>query len=182
MPHDHFTDERLRVEQVLDILEHAANRLEDGADVPLSLLHDAVEFVRATEEAAYDAALNSDDAPPLPACIEQHVAARAPLQRMHEAVAALERGAPSAAASLVQHAREYVRLRREHLRLDDRLFAATRHALDADRQGESGESVESPATRQIYERLVDGSAILNTSAPTAVPAARRHRVHRRIPM
>lgn len=174
MSHDDFQDERFRVERVLDILEHSAQRLEQRAYIPASVLRDAVAFLRATEDAAYDAARSSEDEPPLSACIEQHIAARKPLTGMEDALAALERGEASATASFVKHAREYIDLRREHLRLDDRLFGSARHTTE-DRGKGTAESVESAATLRRYDRLIEASAIINIGAPTAFPVVRSRR-------
>jgi hemerythrin-like domain-containing protein len=180
MSHDVFETERSRVERVLEILERTADRLESGAGVPLPVLGDAVEFIRATEDAAYEAACSSEDeGPPLSACVDQHIAARAPLTAMQEAHAALRGGDATAGAAFAGAAREYVRLRREHLRLDDRLFAgAPRHVPEADTEA----SVESAATRRIYDRLVAAAAILDAAAAASSGTGARHTVGDEVPI
>jgi hemerythrin-like domain-containing protein len=175
MSHDDFQDERFRVERVLDILEHSAQRLEQRAYIPATVLRDAVAVLRATEDAAYDAAQSSEEEPPLTACIEQHIAARKPLTGMEEALAALERGEAAATASFVKHARAYIDLRREHLRLDDRLFGSARHATEERGNSTVAESVESAATLRRYDRLIEASAIIDIGAPTAFPINRSRR-------
>jgi hemerythrin-like domain-containing protein len=171
MSHDLFDTERSRVERVLTILEHAADRLDAGAAVPLPLLGDAVEFIRATEDAAYASACSSDDeGPPLSACLAQHVAARVPLTTMQEARVALQSGDTAAGAAFARAAREYVRLRREHLRVDDRLFAsAPSHTPEVDAEA----SVESAATRRVYDRLVAAAATFDVAAGSASAAGAR---------
>jgi hemerythrin-like domain-containing protein len=162
MLHDDFEGERRRVERVLDILEDGARRLEARSYIPLSVLRDAVGFIGATEDAAYDAARNNEVEPPLSSCVEQHRAAQSPLHGMTEALAALEGGDAAAAARFSRCAREYVQLRREHLRLDDRLFLrAVVHGAKTDAQATPVESVESAATRQRYERLVEAADALD---------------------
>jgi hemerythrin-like domain-containing protein len=166
---DEFQTERHRVERVLEILESIAARLEGRRYVPLTLLGDAVEFVRASEDAAYEASQTDEEGPPLSACVEQHVAARVPVREMQQAVRALETGETAAADRFAQFAREYVRLRRDHLRLDDRLFLRLRvvqPAKDATSQP-SDETVERPTTRQIYDRLIEASAALTSQDASA---------------
>jgi hemerythrin-like domain-containing protein len=175
MSHDDYESERYRVERVLEILEHAVGRLETRAYIPLSLLRDAVTFLRATEDAAYEAAQGGEEEPALFACIEQHVAARAPLNAMQEALTALERGDASAASRLAGAARQYTQLRREHMRVDDRLFASNLSRPRRAHGSAPEEPVESPATRQIYDRLVEASGILDIGAPPAFPGKTRTR-------
>jgi len=182
MRHDDFESERYRVERVLEILEHAASRLEARAYIPASLLSDAVEFIRATEDAAYDAAQISDGEPPLSACLDEHLAAREPLEAMQEAIRALERGEPTAPTRFTEAARKYIQLRRNHMRVDDRLFeSASRQSAEPKPSG-SKESVESASTQQAYDRLVEASAILAVGAPTAFPTATRTRPPTRRPI
>lgn len=176
MSHDYFEGERYRAERVLQILEDAASRLEARAYIPLTVLSDAVAFIRATEDAAYDAAETSAGQPPLAACIEQHVEARAPLSAMEDALRDLERGEAAAAPRFVRSAREYVRLRREHLRLDDRLFARMARFSSAVSTSDPAEPVETPGTRHIYDRLVEASGILDIGAPAVFPTARRRKL------
>jgi hemerythrin-like domain-containing protein len=152
---DHFEGERHRVERVLEILERAASRLDARGHVPLELLNDAVEFVRASEEAAYEDSQAGEEEPALSACVKQHTEARAPVQGMQHALHALERGETAAAARFAQFAREYIRLRRDHMRLDDRLFS---HPVPVRHVGD--DTVESPATRRVYQRLIESSSAL----------------------
>lgn len=175
---DQFETERHRVERVLEILDRVAVRLEARGHVPLSLLSDAVEFVRASEEAAYESSQSSEGGEPaLSACVEQHIAARAPVQGMQEALRALEAGDAAAAERFARFARAYVALRRDHLRLDDRLFSRAAHSTD-DRTGAVPEqSAESPATRRIYRRLVEASAALpgaDESTDRTEPSRTKH--------
>ena len=176
MSHDDFESERYRVERVLEILEHAVGRLSARAHVSVSLLADTVAFLRGAEEAAYDEAQTDDSEPTLTACPEYCAAARRPLAAMEEAVRDLERGDATAAARFARSAREYAYLRREHLRLDDRLFARAQvrgRAMDASRA--PVEFVEPAATRQLYDRLVEAAAILDIGVPSAFPTARTRR-------
>jgi hemerythrin-like domain-containing protein len=173
MSHDDFESERFRVERVLDIVEHAADRLDARAYVPVSLLRDAVDFIRASEDAAYDAAQMSAGEPTLSSCVDQHVAAREPLRGMDAALGAMERGEAAADLHFVLAAREYVRLRRDHMREDDRLFASTARPA-AHREAPTGiEAVETAGTRHLYDRLVEESAMLEIAAPAALAGLNR---------
>ena len=122
---DNLESERYRIERVLEILEHAVGRLGTGAHVSVSLLKDAIAFLRGAEEAAYEAAQADDSEPTLTACLGYCAAVRQVLATMEEALRALESGDATAAARLARSTREYALLRRDHPRLDDRLFAGT---------------------------------------------------------
>ena len=177
MSHDDFEGERYRVERVLEILEHAADRLDLRAHVDLTVLQDAVAFVHAAEETAYEAAQADDTEPAFSACLEQHAAARRPLAAMREALRSLEGGDASAAGRFVRSVREYIDLRRAHLRLDDRLFMRTpkpRRALDESTP--PLKSAESADARRLYDRLADAAAILGIGVPTAFPRGLARRV------
>jgi hemerythrin-like domain-containing protein len=177
MSHDDFESECYRVERVLELLKHAADRLDVRAHVPLTVLQDAIAFVDATEEIAYEAAQADDSEPALSACLEQHMAARRPLVAMRDALRSLEHGDASAAARFARSAREYVELRRAHLRLDDRLFArASNRRRALDELPTPVDSVEGAATRRLYDRLVEAAAILDIGAPTAFPRRPTRRV------
>ena len=176
MSHDTFESERCRVGRVLEILEHAVNRPDARAYVWVSLWQDAVTFLRRAEEAAYEAA-QEDDSEPIPsACLDYFKAARRPLAEMQEALRDLGLGDATAATRFMRSAREYIFLRREHLRIDDRLFARAQvpgRALDRSR--EPGELVEPVETRRLYDHLVEAAAILGLDVPSAFPTARVRR-------
>jgi hemerythrin-like domain-containing protein len=164
MPHDDFGTERYRLERVLDILEGAADRLNVRAHVPPSLLRDAVEFLGATENTAYGDTEESESDLPLSACVQQHVAARVPLEAMERSLAAVERGQTQATAAFVRAARKYIQLRRDHLRADDQLFAGSAAPAKADAPGV--EAVETASARRSYQRLIEESATLDIGRPS----------------
>ena len=169
MPHDVFDTERQRVERVLDILEEASSRLERGAEIPQSVLGDALEFIRSSENAAYEAAQISEGEPVLSACIEQHVAARAPVRGMEAALSALRGGDDSGKPRFARFAREYAHLRREHMRLDDRLFSAAGKTPPKQETKDQLGLVESADPRQAYDRLVEAAATLAHGGAGARP-------------
>ena len=170
---DNLESERYRIERVLEILEHAVGRLGTGAHVSVSLLKDAVAFLRGAEEAAYEAAQADDSEPTLTACLGYCAAVRRLLAAMEEALRALELGDATATARLARSTREYALLRRDHPRLDDRLLAGTPgrgRALDGSR--ESVELVETDGTWRLYDRIVEAAASLDIGVPSALPTAR----------
>jgi hemerythrin-like domain-containing protein len=158
MSWDHFAGKRQRLERVLSILEAAAGRLEAGAVLSVRLLEDAYEFVRASEEEGYEASQSSDGQPPLSFCVEQHIAARIPIRGMQQALSGLKWGEASAGDRFARYAREYVALRRAHLRRDDRLI---RRARAGESAGDVADQiVESPAAQRVYDRLLESAASL----------------------
>ena len=123
MTPDAFSTERHRIEQMLNLLERSTDRLLAGLPIALSELRQGVESLRTTEEAGYDEALKADGSPVLARCIEEHVAARAPLAGMERALNALAAGDRSAAGAFAESARNYIKLWREHVEADDRLLS-----------------------------------------------------------
>ena len=119
---DLFTDERTRIEQALDTLAGMAARIEAG-EVPTEQAARTVAFLHQSEEAAYDASQISEGEPVLSVCVAEHEAARVLLRKLRLALEARQRGDTAAGPVFAQNARDYVSLRREHMRRDDRLFA-----------------------------------------------------------
>jgi hemerythrin-like domain-containing protein len=119
---DRFKDERAKIERALDALEKAAARIEAG-DAPNAQTAPTVAVLIDTEEAAYDDSEVGDDEPVLSVCVAEHEAARVLLRRLKAALDARERGDIAAGRLFAQNARDYVSLRREHMKRDDRLFA-----------------------------------------------------------
>jgi hemerythrin-like domain-containing protein len=169
MSHDEFASERDRVERVIEILEHAATQLAAGRPVPLGVLHDAVAFINRSEEAAYEAMLDEDE-PALSCCLEQHTAISGPLATMRDAVATLDGGDSAVAGRFAAAVAEYAKLRREHLAVDDRLFArASRSVRAVDLQSTPIALVEAPDTQRLYDRVVEAGALLEMGVSTAFP-------------
>ena len=175
MARDNFESERYRVERVIDILEHAATRLDAGGDVPLTVLTDAVAFINRSEEAAYEAMLDEDE-PALSRCLEQQTAVSRPLAVMQEALTALAGGVTGSTGRFARAVAAYVALRREHLAADDRLFAmASRPVAAVEQPGMPIELVESDDTRRLYDRVVEAGALLDMGVSTAFPNVQSRR-------
>ena len=163
MRRDDFDTERKRLEQVLNILERVADRLDANEHVPLPVIRDTVDFIRAIESSAYDASQEDAGELPLSECVQQHAAARVPLSVMTRAFLDVEGGNAAAASTFVFAAREYIRLRRDHLRADDQLFLTAKPSASSTPQQVD---VEPKATRNCYERLIKEAAALNIRAPS----------------
>jgi hypothetical protein len=149
MREDDFDSERFRVEQVLDILEHAAQRLDARAYVPLTVVRDAVSFIDAAEQAADDAADTNASNPSLSTGLKPHGASSRALTGMKDALNALDSGDASAAWRFARFTREFLDLRREHLRPDN-----------------------SPSSRRLFDRLAEAAAFLDIGASAMSPATR----------
>jgi hemerythrin-like domain-containing protein len=119
---DLFTDERAKIEQALDTLDRIAARIDAGEPPPAQTAA-TVARLNESEEAAYDASEISAGEPVLTLCAAEHEAARILLRKLKLALAARERGDTAAGRVFAQNARDYVQLRREHMKRDDRLFA-----------------------------------------------------------
>jgi hypothetical protein len=143
---DDFDSERYRVEQVLEILEHAARRLDERAYVPLSVVRDAVTFIEAAECAAQVGQFTSISSAP----VKSHWAAAQALSAMKDALNALDSGDASAAWRFARYTREYLELRPQHLRADD-----------------------GPHSRRLFDRLAEAAALLDIGAPSAFPTTQR---------
>lgn len=167
MSHDDFEGERDRVERVIEILGRAAMQLEAGRQVPLSVLTDAVAFINRSEEAAYEAMLDEDE-PALSRCLEEHTNVAGPLATMQDALGAMAGGDAAAAGRFTGAVAEYVKLRRDHLAADDRLFArASRRVPAIEQSGTPVELVESPDTRRLYQRVLEAGSLLDLGVATA---------------
>lgn len=119
---DLFKDERTRIERSLETLEGIAARIEAG-EAPTGQAAQTVAFLNESEETAYDASQVSEGEPVLSVCVEEHEAARVLLRKLRLALETLERGDTAAGPVFAENARDYVSLRREHMRRDDQLFA-----------------------------------------------------------
>jgi hemerythrin-like domain-containing protein len=119
---DLFKDERAKIEKALDTLERIAARLDAGEPPPAQAAT-TVAFLTASEEAAYEASQMSAGEPVLTLCVADHEAARVQLRKLKAALDARESGDTAAGRLFAQTAHDYVQLRRDHMKRDDRLFA-----------------------------------------------------------
>jgi len=139
-------------------------------------LKDVVTFIRRSEDAAYEAMKTDEDEPALSACLEHHAAVRPPLSTMEVSLAALAGGDASARATFVRAVHEYVTLRREHFRLDDRFAIAPDHwSALLDRPDTPIEFLETPETRRLYTRVIEAAdrLAIGRSIPQSEPRSRK---------
>lgn len=124
---DILREEHRLIERLLNALEAAAQKLEQGHEVPPELLLEAVDFNLAftdgchhrKEENALFPALVAQGMPeragPIAAMLREHQQGRQFCQQMREAVLRLPSGDRSARPMLVANVYEYVEFRRRHI-------------------------------------------------------------------
>lgn len=122
------------VGRMVSILDAVATRLDAGREVPTRMLVDVMDFSEhftsnchhAKEEhhlfpmlAEHGMSLDSS---PIAALREQHEANHAYLREMHSAMTRLRAGDTQAPRMFAASARDYARLLREHMRIEDHYF------------------------------------------------------------
>ncbi|MCX6552423.1 MAG: hemerythrin domain-containing protein [Acidobacteria bacterium] len=118
---------------MLDVTDAACRRIDAGADVPLPMLRDVVDFFEhftdrhhdKEEEVLFPLLARHGiglDQTVVRALLSQHDAGRMYCRKMEADLARLVAGDRSARADLTDHARGYVELIREHIRIEDEYF------------------------------------------------------------
>ena len=132
---DLMTEEHWLIERMLSVLERSADVLERGGAVPAGMLAGILEFIQvyadaghhAKEEDIFFPALAAHgvtpDATAIGAFKAQHEAGRLFVREMLAALPAAGRGERPACRAFAASAQEYVALLREHIRLENGLFA-----------------------------------------------------------
>ena len=131
------------IEQVLDSLEEAACKLEDGADIAPDFFIDAAEFVagfadgshhRKEEDILFVAMTARDmpgDAGPVAVMRAEHEKGRRLTAGFRSAAEQMKGGDAGAAAAVIGNALDYVNLLRDHImKEDDVLFPMAEQLLD----------------------------------------------------
>lgn len=170
---DLFLERRRIIETMLDILAALTLRLNTGEPLPNPLLAELVEFLRELEDTGYGASQASEGNPALSACVAHHDTARLTLSRLQWALESLERGEAGAVGAFVINAREYVRLLREHMRMDDRFFPMRSAAAPSNSQrnrlaeqtSDADWTPEQLVARRRCDRLVERYASLTRRSP-----------------
>lgn len=130
---DVLMDEHRGFSLMLDVLDAVAGRLECGADVPMAMLVDVVDFFEhftdqhhAREEEMLFPLLAKHGIGPdqtvVSVLMSQHDAGRVYGKKMRNEVKRLQQGDPAAGAALAADARGYTELIREHIRIEDEYF------------------------------------------------------------
>ena len=119
------------IEQVLDCLEEAAGRLDDGDEIEADFFFDAAEFVAGfadgshhrKEEDILFVAMTAKDMPedtgPVAVMLQEHEEGRAFTAGFRSAAEQMKAGDKAAAADVVQNVYDYVLLLREHIKKED---------------------------------------------------------------
>jgi hemerythrin-like domain-containing protein len=139
---DILMQEHRVIEKVLDSLETAANRLSAGHDVPMDFFLKAADFIRnfadgchhQKEEGILFTALDANGMPkdvePVSVFVDEHEEARRLTRGMVESAGQIQTGDMTANGRLIQQARDYTALLREHIQREDHvLFPMADHVL-----------------------------------------------------
>ena len=133
------------IEQVLDCLEEAARRLEDGERIEPQFFIDAAEFVAGFADGSHHrkdedilfAALTAKnmpaDAGPVAVMLYEHEEGRRYTAGFRTAAESLKNGDAGASTDVVRNALDYVYLLREHIMKEDNvLFPMAEQMLKGD--------------------------------------------------
>jgi hemerythrin-like domain-containing protein len=141
-------DEHRIIEGVLDALEYAADKLEAGDQLPSGYFIEAADFIRGfadgchhqKEEGVLFKTMNkygmSNEGGPIAVMLYEHEEGRKFTRNMLAAAERLEAGDHSAREAVVQNAREYVQLLRQHIQKEDQiLFPMADQVIPAEQHG-----------------------------------------------
>jgi hemerythrin-like domain-containing protein len=126
-------DEHRGFSSMLDVLDAIAGRLERGADVPIPMLSDVLDFFESftdrhhdKEEAMLFPLLARHGIGPdqtvVSVLLSQHEAGRVYGAKMRRQLKRMQQGDPEAGVALASDARGYTELIREHIRIEDEYF------------------------------------------------------------
>ena len=133
-PTEILMDEHRLIVAVLDSLEEAAGRLDDGYPVSPRLFIDAAEFVAGFADACHHSKEEdilfvamtardlSPDPGPVAVMLQEHEEGRRYTAAFRSAAEELEAGNAGAAADVVQNVFDYVNLLREHIEKEDNVL------------------------------------------------------------
>ncbi len=131
---DLLLNEHRTIKRMATVIEAVADRLDRGQEVPTRLLGDVMDFSEhftsnchhAKEEHHLFPLLAQHglgpDSSPIAALREQHEANHAYLREMHAALTRMRAGDAHAGQAFAASARDYVRMIREHIRIEDHYF------------------------------------------------------------
>jgi hemerythrin-like domain-containing protein len=131
---DVLVGEHRLIKRMAGVIEALADRLDRGQEVTDRLLGDVIDFSEqftsnchhAKEEHHLFPVLAQHglgpDSSPIAALREQHEANHAYLREMHAALGRIRAGDPQARQAFAASARDYVRMIREHIRIEDHYF------------------------------------------------------------
>jgi hemerythrin-like domain-containing protein/NAD-dependent dihydropyrimidine dehydrogenase PreA subunit len=148
-------EEHRVIERVLTSLDTAANRLDRGEAVRPGFFLDAADFVKGfadgchhkkEEGVLFEAMVDSGlprQAGPIAVMLAEHEQGRAYTRNMRGAAQKLEAGDQAARAQVVENARGYVTLLRQHIGKEDQvLFPMADHVIPLSKQDQVAEDFE----------------------------------------
>jgi hemerythrin-like domain-containing protein len=165
--------EHRMIARMVSIIEAVADRLDAGHEVPTRVLVDVMDFSEhftsnchhAKEEHHLFPMLAEHgmrlDSSPIAALREQHEANHAYLREMHGALTRMRANDPHALRAFAASARDYARLIREHMRIEDHyfqdvasLFSPEEEAALASRMATIDQACARVADRGRYEKML----------------------------
>ncbi|HSQ30161.1 MAG TPA: hemerythrin domain-containing protein [Gemmatimonadaceae bacterium] len=173
------------IEQVLDALDSAANRLARGEAVPARFFLDAADFASGfadgchhrKEEGVLFPTMKQHGAPPGGGAIEmmldEHEQGRGYVRRLREAARQLDAGDKGAARRVIAAARGYAALLRDHIaKEDEMLFPLADELIPASEQADVvaafEEVEEAERDAPSHEELLDLAERLTREAAALV--------------
>jgi hemerythrin-like domain-containing protein len=176
---DVLLEEHRMIRRMADIIDAVAARLARGEAVGERVLADLMEFSErftsnyhhAKEEHHLFPVLArhglGPESSPIAALREQHEANHAYLREMRAAFTRLAAGDPRAAEAFAASARDYVRMIREHIRIEDHYFQEVASVLTpeedrglAERMAAVDEAAGREGARARYARMLEDYAHL----------------------
>ena len=172
---DELRTEHRAIERMLAVLEAAAQRIEQGERVPPDVFRQAVDFVRNFADRCHHAKEEENlfprmeargvprDGGPIGVMLFEHDEGRAFVGAVAGAIDVYERDGQAAARVIVENARGYVDLLRQHITKEDNvLFPMADRVLTAADQAELERRFElieaermGPGVHERYHRLLD---------------------------
>ena len=141
--------------QVLNVLDKAVLKLEETGEAPLAIFEDVLEFLtvfvdachHTKEEEVLFPLMGRAGVPsrggPIGVMLAEHQEGRELIARYRASLAALKGGDPSTQAALIEAARAYSALLRQHIQKENNvLFAIADRLFDSETQQEIFESFE----------------------------------------
>jgi len=158
------------IRRMVSIIEAVAARIDAGGEVPMRVLVELMDFSEQFTSNCHHAKEEhhlfpllaehgmSLDSSPIAALREQHEANHAYLREMHGALSRVRAGDTGGAKAFAASARDYARLLREHMRIEDHYFQDVATILPAEEEARlEGRlaSIDQGCDRRRYERMVD---------------------------
>lgn len=172
---DVLRDEHAGIERMLNVVEVAARRVQQGQQVPPAVFRDATEFFRnftdgchhAKEEERLFPSLEEHGIPredgPVGVMLSEHEQGRALVRAMTAAIGPYAAGDPQGRAALVENALSYVALLRQHIFKENNiLFSMADQVLSPTEQSQLFQAFETierertgPGEHERYHHMIE---------------------------